>query len=84
MNNIHVWIPIVCAVVGFVLGAVIASGCDFAVVRHYRRNAKAMEWGLDALFASCRAVLADSWYNKVVREYKRRMDALAAKKGGAK
>lgn len=63
-------ISVACLAAGFAAGV---AGRRL-VIRKKDERAKFMERSVYLLDASCKKVLSDGWYNKVVREFKRLME----------
>lgn len=71
---IHIGYAAACLPLGFVFGWGICLALEWAYVRHCRKNAKASETCLWCFAAAARDVLADSWYKKVVKAYKAKVE----------
>lgn len=77
--NFSIWWVAVAFVLGFIFGAAISAALDSEAIKRWRRQACLGKVCANTLADSCRAVLADSWFHKVMKDYKRRIDEYAAK-----
>lgn len=65
-------------VVGYALGFAIAFAADRAMMKKWRGDSLFAQMCVETLTKSCRNVLADSWFNKVMRAYKAELERRCA------
>lgn len=70
-----IWWIAVAIVIGFVFGFAVAFLADKAMMARWRKDVMFAQFCVTALVGSCRDVLSDSWYKKVMRTYKAKVEA---------
>lgn len=76
---IHIGYVAIALPVGFAFGWGICLALELAYVMHCRKEQKSAETCLECFAAAAREVLADSWYKKVVRSYRTKVEARCAR-----
>lgn len=73
-----VWVS-AAIVAGFLFGSAIMFLLDKALMKKWRNEAVLAQFCVTVLTKSCRDVLSDSWYKKVMRAYKENVERMFAK-----
>ena len=71
---IHIGYAAACLPLGFVFGFAISFIADKAMMEKWRKDSVFMLFCMTALAGACREVLADSWYNRVMRKYAEKLE----------
>ena len=68
--EINIWYILVAAILFFAFGFGVSEAINFGVQRQSLKRARLAERMVEQFAASCRIVLSDAWYKKVIRHWR--------------
>ena len=68
--QISVWYILFAAILFFAFGFGVSEAVNFGVQRHLLKQTRLDERMVEQFAASCRIVLSDAWYKKVLRHWR--------------
>lgn len=67
---VSVWYVVTVAILSFAFGFGVSEAINFGIQRKLLKQARLAEKMADQLAASCRTILSDAWYKKVIRHWR--------------
>jgi len=68
--EINIWYILAAAILFFAFGFGVSEAINFGVQRHLLKRARLAEKMVEQFAASCRTILSDAWYKKVIRHWR--------------
>ena len=67
--GVSIWYIVAAAILFFAFGFGVSEAINFGIQRQFLKRARVAERMVVQFAASCRAILSDAWYKKVIRHW---------------
>lgn len=68
--GVSIWYIVTAAILFFAFGFGVSEAINFGIQRQFLKRARLAEMMVEQFASSCRIILSDAWYKKVIRHWR--------------